>query len=333
MNFLSQKTAIDLIDRLAREGQRFFFAVDFLAQKAVVGSFEEARKSGWLFDFDGIRNFKKARKKKAAAEPFSLKKWPESLDSYQKRFEKVKRELLFGNSFLANLTAETPIETEADLPEIFENAAARFRLLADQKFVCFSPEEFVRVSPTGRISSFPMKGTIDAAIENAAQKILADEKEAAEHATIVDLIRNDLSIVAERVRVKKWRFLTEIQRHDGQRLLQVSSQIEGRLLPFSTKNMGKTLFSMLPAGSISGAPKRKTIEIIRAAEPFERGFFTGVAGVFTGRGLEMRSAVLIRFIEKKADGQLVFRSGGGLTHLAEAEKEWLEMQQKIYLPR
>ena len=69
----------------------------------------------------------------------------------------------------------------------------------------FSPERFVKIAD-GRISTNPMKGTIDEAIKNAEELILADEKEAAEHATIVDLLRNDLSKVANRVKVKRYRY-------------------------------------------------------------------------------------------------------------------------------
>ena len=215
------------------------------------------------------------------------------------------------------------------LENVFAASHARFKVLRKDKFVCFSPEPFVRITPGGRISSFPMKGTIDADFENAAEQILADEKEAAEHATIVDLIRNDLSQVATRVRVRRWRYLDKILRHDGRALLQVSSEVCGQVS--TDEKPGDLLFKLLPAGSISGAPKAKTVEIIRAAEDYERGWYTGVAGVFTGRGMEMTSCVLIRFIEV-IDDKLYFKSGGGITHRSNALSEYNEMIQKIYVP-
>jgi para-aminobenzoate synthetase component 1 len=95
------------------------------------------------------------------------------------------------------------------------------------------------------------------------------------------------------------------------------------------EKLGDIVFSMLPAGSISGAPKKKTVEIIRAAENYERGYYTGVFGYFDGKNLD--SCVIIRYIENQ-NGQLVYKSGGGITFMSEAEKEYEEMLNKVYVP-
>jgi para-aminobenzoate synthetase component 1 len=87
---------------------------------------------------------------------------------------------------------------------------------------------------------------------------------------------------------------------------------------------------MLPAGSICGAPKKRTLEIITEAEGERRGFYTGVAGVFDGRDLD--SGVLIRFIEQTPSGELRFRSGGGITAKSDARSEYDELIQKVYVP-
>jgi para-aminobenzoate synthetase component 1 len=86
---------------------------------------------------------------------------------------------------------------------------------------------------------------------------------------------------------------------------------------------------MLPAGSISGAPKRKTIEIIREVEEYERGFYTGIFGQFDGRNLD--SAVMIRYIEQKGD-HVIFKSGGGITSFSDCRNEYKEMLAKVYVP-
>ena len=132
-------------------------------------------------------------------------------------------------------------------------------------------------------------------------------KEAAEHATIVDLIRNDLSIVASEVCVPRYRYIDELRTHNGS-LLQVSSEIRGRLPEGWNGHVGEILFSLLPAGSITGAPKKKTLEIIAEAETYERGFYTGVMGYFDGQDLD--SAVMIRFMEQVSPHSFVFKSGG-----------------------
>jgi para-aminobenzoate synthetase component 1 len=173
-----------------------------------------------------------------------------------------------------------------------------------------------------------MKGTMDANIRNAKQLILNDSKELAEHNTIVDLIRNDLSLVAHNVKVEKFRYLERIKTNQRD-LWQVSSKITGQLPENYTENIGDIVIRMLPAGSICGAPKMKTVEIIKTAEQYERGYYTGIFGYFDGKNLD--SCVLIRYIEKQNDN-LVYKSGGGITFLSTAEKEYDEMLKKVYIP-
>jgi len=86
---------------------------------------------------------------------------------------------------------------------------------------------------------------------------------------------------------------------------------------------------LLPAGSITGAPKPKTMEIIDQAEGYERGFYTGICGCFDGENLD--SAVMIRFIEQEGE-QLIFKSGGGITSQSDLNKEYEELIQKVYVP-
>jgi para-aminobenzoate synthetase component 1 len=211
--------------------------------------------------------------------------------------------------------------------DIFLQSEAKYRLYVKDEFVVFSPEIFIQIKED-TIYSFPMKGTIDAQLENAEYKILTNKKESAEHATIVDLIRNDISKVASNVKVEKYRYIDVIKTNEGN-LLQVSSKISGKLENQYRQQLGTIIFELLPAGSISGAPKKKTLEIIASAETHKRGFYTGVFGVFDGKDLD--SGVLIRFIEKQQE-QLVFKSGGGITANSSLESEYQEMIQKVYLP-
>lgn len=150
-----------------------------------------------------------------------------------------------------------------------------------------------------------MKGTIDATLPSATRLLMEDEKEAAEHATIVDLIRNDLSIVADNVSVTRYRYVDTLYTNHGP-ILQTSSEISGVLPKNYVDHAGEILFRLLPAGSITGAPKHKTMEIIEQAEEYERGFYTGITGYFDGRKLD--SAVMIRFIEEQ-NGQIFLKVG------------------------
>ena len=250
-----------------------------------------------------------------------------------------------GDSYLANLTIKTPVKTSLTMLDIFMLSSSPYKIYIPNNFVCFSPESFVKIKD-GKISTFPMKGTIDATIPNANEIIINDEKEKAEHSTIVDLLRNDLAYVADKVSLKRFRYIERLNGRKGLSgdndlgtksnvdsrrgsLLQVSSEIEGTLDENYLSNIGTIIFKLLPAGSVSGAPKRATLNIIREAEQQKRGFYTGVAGYFDGNFLN--SFVLIRFIEQE-NSSLFFRSGGGITAMSNSDKEYREALQKIYLP-
>lgn len=258
---------------------------------------------------------------------FSFNYAPISLAEYRKKFDIVYRGLKRGDSFLTNLTIKTPINTNLTLRDIFAQSTSPFQLFIPERFVCFSPERFVKIS-NGKISTNPMKGTIDANLPNAEKIIREDFKEKAEHNTIVDLLRNDLSINSNNVRVNKYRYIDKIET-SRKSILQVSSEITGQLKDNYLQYLGDIIFGMLPAGSVSGAPKDATIKLINEAEGESRGYYTGVFGYFDGK--ELDSAVMIRFIEK-IDGQLYYRSGGGITAYSNCESEYKEVLDKIYLP-
>jgi len=165
-------------------------------------------------------------------------------------------------------------------------------------------------------------------VENAAEVLRNDIKEKAEHYTVVDLLRNDLSMVADDVKVDKFQYIDFIKTKQKD-LYAMSSEISGTLKPEFYGKLGSIMEKLLPAGSILGAPKPKTLEIILDAEEYDRGYYTGVCGWFDGTNLD--SCVMIRFIEK--DGtQMYFKSGGGITHMSRLEDEYQEMKNKIYVP-
>lgn len=109
----------------------------------------------------------------------------------------------------------------------------------------------------------------------------------------------------------------------------MSSEIEGIVKPEFQNKIGSLMHKLLPAGSILGAPKEKTLEVILESENYDRGFYTGVCGYFDGKDLD--SGVMIRYIENE-NNQLYFKSGGGITHQSDATAEYEEMINKIYVP-
>lgn len=318
----SQKEAIDSMNKFGQNQRPFLFMLDFKAQKNVIIPLD-------ILDNQAIKAIFHQKDNRAAPTPLILKKFPISFSEYEKGFNIVRENLLLGNSFLVNYTCQTPIEMNLSLAKVFEISIAKYKVLWQDKFVCFSPETFVQIDENGTISCRPMKGTIDANIKNAENLILEDKKELYEHVTIVDLIRNDISRIAHKVWVEKFRYIESIKKFDGGKILQVSSDIRGLLDINWKKHLGDLLFSLLPAGSISGAPKDSTLQIIDTAENYARNYYTGIVGIFDGKTLD--TGVMIRFIEQTPTG-LIFKSGGGITARSDAGKEYQEMIQKIYVP-
>lgn len=321
---MHKKELIQKINAAFEMKNELFFVISFDTSQCWAGSPSEAFTQGILFSFNNNQNFETKPQNKKNVD---LEKSPFEYQHYVKSFDTVMANIKRGNSYLVNLTASTPVKLNASLKEIFYNTSAKYRLLYKNDFLVFSPETFVQVDGNN-ISAYPMKGTIDADIDDAESILLNNSKEMAEHATIVDLLRNDLSRHASNVQVKRFRYVEKVF-SKRKTLLQVSSQISGLLSDQKLKQMGEVLFDMLPAGSISGAPKKQTLKIIEQAETHKRGFYTGIAGYYNGHVLD--TCVLIRFIEN-CKNNYIYKSGGGITSLSKPEDEYNELIDKIYVP-
>jgi len=321
---MDKSTATKQINEWGASKTPFIFLIDFELQKIKLFKVGDTNEE-LFFDFNGFSNHTTSSEKPDHSIIKSIISFPK--EKYLEAFESAQKHIQYGNSFLLNLTARSEIKTDFKLKEIFESSFAKYKVYLKDKFVCFSPECFIKIDGQ-KIFSYPMKGTIDASIPNARELLLNDIKEKSEHNTIVDLIRNDISQFSKNVCVPRFRYLDKIEAQE-RTLLQVSSEVMGELPNNYNEILGDILFAQLPAGSISGAPKRKTLEIISEAENMERGYYTGVAGYYNGEILD--SCVLIRFIEKENE-KLYYRSGGGITFMSKVESEYQELLQKIYVP-
>ena len=172
-----------------------------------------------------------------------------------------------------------------------------------------------------------MKGTINASLPDAENQLLTNEKEQREHYTIVDLMRNDLSMVAEHIQVKKFRYIDRIKTQKGE-ILQTSSEICGKLNENWQNKIGDILAKLLPAGSISGAPKENHTNYSTSRKTKTRLLHRNF-GIFDGKTLQ--SAVAIRFISQ-VDEKFYFHSGGGITIHSNVQDEYEELLEKVYLP-
>jgi len=322
MKWLSKDDGFKQINTLSRHRTPFLFIISFNKEKIFAQPLD-ALDNDIFYKLEDWRNYPVEKCIKA----FTFSKFPVDFNTYKKALDNVLEEIRSGNTYLLNLTFKTPIESNFTLKEIFTYSRAKFKLYFKDEFICFSPERFVEIE-NNTIATYPMKGTIDAHLPDAKETILADKKEMAEHVMIVDLMRNDLGIIGSDIKVEKFRYVEKIKAGEKE-LLQVSSKITAQLPSDWKENLGTLLSQILPAGSISGTPKKSTLAIINRVENFDREFYTGVFGVFDGKSL--RSGVMIRFIEKE-DGKLFYKSGGGITIDSNAISEYRELIDKIYLP-
>jgi para-aminobenzoate synthetase component 1 len=243
-----------------------------------------------LIDLHGVKNFTPT-----PLPPLDVRveKFPVSFDVYRRSFDVVKEHLRRGNSYLCNLTFPTRLETNLTLDDFFYRSTAKFRLLVRERFAVFSPERFVTIKDNV-ISTYPMKGTIDAAIPSE-KKMLADEKELADHVHSGRSLRNDLRRCVS-VAVESFRDIVTfetVQRYSPDDLEDRRADA-GRL----ARPLGSILDELLPAG-LSPASEAKTVGIIR--EPRRTtGDYTWRLRRFDGESLD--SAVAIRFVEQTPGG-------------------------------
>lgn len=313
-----KKELIDKMNSLGKNNTPFLFLIDFSGQ------------NGKAYSLDALPEeiqYTINSKPKIFDKTLTVSKEKIPLEDYKSSFQKLSSAFENGEVELLNLTAQTRLHVNLNLADIYTYADAKYKLWWKDHFVCFSPETFVKIT-ANKIYSYPMKGTIDASLKDAENKLLDDTKEQHEHEIATQMIVEDLQKVAKYVRVKNYRYIEKVKTHT-QSILQSSSEIEGELKNNWKEQIGSIFSMLLPAGSISGYPKRKSIELIAEIENYNRGFYTGVFGVFDGENVD--SGVMIRFIEKTDEG-LVFKSGGGVTKNSDMQKEYDELNRKIYVP-
>ena len=318
----NKEKGFEHINLLGQNRTPFLFILSYDKTKIFAQALDELDDDIY-YKLEEWRNYTVKKREK----DFTFSKSPIPFLQYKKALEHILVEIRSGNTYLLNLTFQTPIESSLDLEEIFHYAKAKFKLYFKGQFICFSPERFVDIE-NNTIATYPMKGTIDANIPHAKEVILNNKKEMAEHVMIVDLMRNDLGIVGSNIKVEKFRYVEKIKAGKKE-LLQVSSKITAKVDEQWRDTIGTLLDNLTPAGSVTGTPKKSTVSIIDTIENYDRGFYTGVFGLFDGK--DLRSGVMIRFIEDQ-NGTLTYKSGGGITIDSDAKSEYEELIDKIYLP-
>ena len=274
-----------------------------------------------------------------------------SKQEYIDKIFAAQEELKAGNSYEICLTALSkmfmpdlePVEdgsgsrpSNKDLVRLFSELKSRNPAefmsalgMGDVAFLSASPEEFLSFdAETGIAKMKPIKGTLSKKGPNGekvtieeARKALGQPKVIAENLMIVDLVRNDLSKVSDHVHCPELLWVEEIET-----MYQLISTIEAVVKP--SENAWHLLKHTLPPGSMTGAPKRRSCQIIQSLEQNFRGLYSGVLGYIDVRG-NCRTSVSIRNAAKyRGETHWHVGAGGAITNLSDAVDEWEERQLK-----
>lgn len=249
---------------------------------------------------------------------------------YEAAFAQVQEFITAGDIYQANLTfgmegrfTGTPTALYARLRQRQQVEHGAFVDLGGPVLLSRSPELFFALTADGHLTARPMKGTARRgrdAVEDAKLRadLAASEKNMAENLMIVDLLRNDISRIAEvgSVEVPK---LFEIETYET--LHQMTSRITAQVLPET--RLTDIFNALFPCGSITGAPKIRAMQILRALEPAPRDAYCGAVGWIAPSGA-MQFNVAIRTATCHADGRLRLNVGGGVVHDSTAEDEYAE---------
>jgi anthranilate/para-aminobenzoate synthase component I len=260
-------------------------------------------------------------------------RWADSPSEYRGKIAACLEAIHAGDAFQLCLTTEIEIAGSFDVSDLYRRVrraspshhGALLRI-GGVSIVSASPERFLEIDPAGRITTRPIKGTRPRAADSAEDEESREElrhsaKEQAENLMIVDLMRNDLSRVCE-VGTVGVPGLFEIESYA--QVHQLVSTVTGRLAARTT--VTDVLRACFPAGSMTGAPKRRAISLLQSMETRARGVYAGAFGYFGFDG-SVDLAMTIRTIVVDAEGATV-GAGGGITALSDPDAEVEEVAVK-----
>jgi len=255
-----------------------------------------------------------------------------SKDDFQEAVLKAKNYISSGDIFQAVLSKRYDFNFEGSLINFYRTLRninpspyMYFLKMGERQVVGSSPEMLVRVE-NGLVETYPIAGTrprTDDQAENQilAEELLSDPKERAEHVMLVDLARNDIGRIAEFGSVHTPEFMTV---HQYSHVQHIVSRVVGKMRP--DMDCFDALKVMLPAGTVSGAPKVRAMEIIEELEPTRRGPYAGAVGYFSNNG-NADFAITIRTLTAQQNRASI-QVGAGIVADSDPEREWFETEQK-----
>jgi para-aminobenzoate synthetase len=253
---------------------------------------------------------------------------------YADAFAAVQEHLHAGNSYEVNLTHRTEESSELDPVDLYAslrtaNPAPYAGVLkhGDTWLLSASPERFATIDRHRRVETRPIKGTTPRGAtpeedEALRHRLATDAKFRAENLMITDLLRHDLSTVCE-VGTVEVPHLMDVESYAS--VHQLVTTVCGRL----RDDVGtvEALRALFPAGSMTGAPKLRTMQIIDEVEQTPRGVYAGAFGWISGDG-RVDLGVVIRSLFRSGAGPWYLGTGGGITVHSDVDAEWAETQWK-----
>jgi aminodeoxychorismate synthase component I len=320
-----------LVDRaivLDHDGENIYFLGLFDSEEAFIRYRDAALLRLALIGGEGA--VFRSRNKVKEVSSLSLR---HSDDEYLTLIGEAKESIAKGDAYQLCLTNQMTIATESHpfaaflaLRESNPAPYLSFMRFGDVSIVSSSPEQFLRVDESGLVSSKPIKGTRKRSLDyqedlRLVEELRTNEKERAENLMIVDLMRNDLGRVSEPSDVVVAK-LFDVESYAT--VHQLVSTVEAKLKP------GLDVFDVIeacfPAGSMTGAPKIRAMEILSGLEQGPRGIYSGCFGYISYRGAA-DLAMTIRTIVFE-DGKATIGIGGGITIDSDPQAELLETKLK-----
>ena len=252
----------------------------------------------------------------------------QNFSTYRTRIQKIKAMIRQGNTYQTNYTYETQFSTHAMPEDMFREILERqntpfkaFFKTPTETILCFSPELFFKIKGD-KITTQPMKGTIKRhkdpqKDEGQIKRLREDQKNQSENVMIVDLLRNDLSQICKEIKVESlFEIITLPSLH------QMVSTISGVL--YKNITLEKILYSLFPCGSVTGAPKLKTLDLIWQIENYQRGIYCGMIGMLDKNNMEF--CVPIRTLTQSINQSKIWSLcvGSGITWDSNTQDEFQE---------
>jgi para-aminobenzoate synthetase component 1 len=255
-----------------------------------------------------------------------------SKEKYIDTIEQLKKHILRGDCYEINYCMEffaenavvDPLSIYQKLSSTSPNPFSALYKLDDKWLICASPERFLK-REGNKILSQPIKGTSsrflkdDSKDKKSKEELLKSEKDRSENVMVVDLVRNDLARVCKEGTVKVdelFGIYSFPQVH--QMISTVSGELKDKI------SFAEIIKSTFPMGSMTGAPKRKVLELIEKFERSKRGIFSGAVGYITPENDFDFNVVIRSIMYNASEKYLSFMAGSGITFYSDAEKEYEE---------